>query len=220
MVQFVYNPPSFNDLSSLTPGWHPAFLLDIEDIETPLHFKSHEKYPRSRRWRLAVWETDLLIDQQVTPERQSALSSSAFAPAYTRNDGQHVQAAKAYKWTEALLGRQIVPGEVIDLSAMLPLACRVEVERKNEYANITAISRYPELASKLTLGLRQYLAEFLGTFGDQTNQAPRYQSPPVAQAPTPAPTPPVQSGMQSWGTPAPRTPTSPASPAAPNTPRW
>src|SRR5215831_2728841 len=217
MVQFVYNPPSFNDMSSLTPGWHPAFLLDIIDFETPVHFKSRDKYPRSLRWRLAVWETDLLIDQHVTPERQSGISSSAFGPAYTRTDGQHVQAAKAYKWTEALLGRQIVPGELIDLNGMMPLPCRVEIERKNDYANITAISRCPELASKLTADLLQYLAEFLMTFGDNTNQAARYQSTPVEPDP-PLPPPPVQPGMQSWGTPAPRPTPSAAPPAGPNTP--
>ena len=200
MPSMTYTPKTYNDPSALSPGWHPAFLLEIADEPTPEGWKMYEKSPRLWRWRFACWEVPTLIDRQA-PERQSAVSSQAFTP-----KGRQ-PASKAYLWTSALLGRQIPPGETVNLDPLMPIPCRVKVERANEYANILDVEASPDLAQYLTDAFKAHLAAFLVTFG---------------QAPDPAPAParPVpQPGLQPWGsgTPAPPPATPPASGTAP---RW
>jgi len=202
MPSMTYTPKTYNDPSALSPGWHPAFLLEIADEPTPEGWKMYEKSPRLWRWRFACWEIPTLIDRQA-PERQSAVSSQAFTP-----KGRQ-PASKAYLWTSALLGRQIPPGETVNLDPLMPIPCRVKVERATDpqYANILDVEASPDLAQYLTDGLRQQLAAFLATFG---------QAPDPALAPArPVPQP----GLQPWGSVAPAPP--PATPPASGTaPRW
>jgi hypothetical protein len=208
MPSMTYTPRTYNDPSNLTMGWHPAFLLEIADEPTPDTWQMFAKSPRMYRWRFAVWEVPTLIPTQA-PERQSAVSSQTFSP-----KGRQ-PASKAYTWTVALLGRQIAPGESVNLDPLMPLPVRVKVERKEQYANIIDVEACPELAQYLTPELKQRLAVFLQTFG----QAPEGAPPLPAPVPTPAP---PQPGMQTWGSPPPaeRPATVPAGQAHPNAPRW
>jgi hypothetical protein len=208
MPSMTYTPRTYNDPSNLTMGWHPAFLLEIADEPTPDTWQMFAKSPRMYRWRFAVWEVPTLIPTQA-PERQSAVSSQTFSP-----KGRQ-PASKAYTWTVALLGRQIAPGESVNLDPLMPLPVRVKVERKEQYANIIDVEACPELAQYLTPELKQRLAVFLQTFG----QAPEGAPPLPAPVPTPAP---PQPGMQTWGSPPPaeRPATVPAGQAHPNAPHW
>jgi hypothetical protein len=186
-----------NDRSALTDGWHPAYLLAITDEPTPETWQMYQQSPRLWRWHFAVWEIPTLIGRQA-PEHQSAPSSQKFTP-----KGRQ-QASKAYAWTAALLGRQIPPGERVNLDPLMPLACRVKVSRKDDYANIVDLEAYPDGAALLTPEIRAMLA--------QMSRLDEPDTPPPAQ--TPAPTPPTpspapQPGMQAWGS-APAQP--PASP--------
>jgi hypothetical protein len=202
MPQMVYTPRTYNDKSALSPGWHPAFLLEIADEPTPENWKMYEKSPRLYRWRFAVWEVPTLIDRQA-PERQSAVSSQKFTPKGNQ------PASKAYLWTSALLGRQIPPGETVNLDPLMPIPCRVKVERGNEYANILDVEACPEIAQYLTPAFKEQLAAFLATFG----QAPD-------SAPAPAPPPPApQPGAPPWGAAAPAQAPA-ATPPATTGPRW
>ena len=99
MPEMTYTPQSANDKSSLTAGWHPAFLMEITDEPTPETWKMYAQSPRMWRWIFLVWEVPTLIPNQ-RPERQSAPSSQKFNPANTK-----ARASKAYLWTSELLGR-------------------------------------------------------------------------------------------------------------------
>ena len=180
-------PKVSNDKSSLLDGWHPAFLLAIQEEDTPPSWKMAEKSPRMYRWKFAVWSHPDRIATE-NPERQSAPSSTTFSP-----KGKN-PASKAYTWTAELLGRQIMPGESVDLDPLLPLPCRVKVSRNGEYANIMDVERWPEGAQALTPALKGLLA-FLDTETADAVHAPQPQAQPATQAPaqatlpgTPAPT--------------------------------
>src|SRR5262245_31851053 len=130
MPEMGYETRSFNDRSALSNGWHPAYLLAIEDEATPQGWKMFAQSPRMWRWHYAVWEVPGLIGRQA-PEHQSAPSSQKFAPRGKNGN----PASKAYTWTCALIGHVIMPGERVNLDALMPIPCRVKIERNNDYAN-------------------------------------------------------------------------------------
>jgi hypothetical protein len=177
--EFAYEPKSFNDKSVLTDGWHPAFLLAITDEPTPEGWAMYAQSPRMWRWHFGVWATPEAIATQA-PEHQSAPSSQKFTP-----KGRQ-PASKAYEWTTYLLGRQIAPGERVNLDPLLPVPCRVKVARKDEYANIKDLEAWPEGAGYLTPALRATLATLL---------EPGQDAPPKASTSSPA-TPPAAAAYQ------------------------
>src|SRR5262245_12181321 len=165
MPQMSYTPKTYNDITALSAGWHPAYLLEMADEPTPESWKMYDQSPRLWRWRFAVWEVPTLIDRQ-KPERQSAVSSQKFTP-----KGRQ-PASKAYSWTAALLGRQIPPGEVVNLDPLMPIPCRVKVELSNQYANIVDVEPCPDITQYLTPAMRQSLAAFLVSFSEAPEPAP------------------------------------------------
>jgi hypothetical protein len=208
MPSMVYEPKVYNDKSTLTDGWHPAYLLAISDEPTPESWKMYAASPRMWRWAFAVWPTPDAITQG-PPERQSAPSSQKFTP-----KGRQ-PASKAYAWTSALLGnKQILPGESVNLDPLMPLPCRAKIERNGEYANIIDVEPWPDGTAYLTPELRAKLQTLLDQ-GSPPPTAASTQSPattPAAAAYVPPPPP----GMQSWGQPAPAS--TPA--VSPDRPRW
>jgi len=189
-----YETKTYNDRSALSAGWKPAFLLAIGDEATPETWKMFEQSPRFWRWKFAVWEVPHLITQQM-PERQSAISSQKFTP-----KGRQ-PASKAYQWTASLLGHQIAPGETVDLDPLMPIPCRVKIERTNEYANIVDVEPCPEIAQHLTEDMKRQLAGFLETFSQapepEGNRPPapaqQWQQPQAQAQPAPQ--------QQLWGQP-------------------
>jgi hypothetical protein len=186
MPVFANVPKVTNDKSALTDGWHPAFLLAIQEEDTPPTWKMYAKSPRMYRWRFAVWANPDRITLDA-PERQSAPSSMAFSPR-----GKN-PASKAYQWTTELLGRQIMPGESVDLDPLLPLPCRVKIERNGEYANIMLLEGWKEGAAYLTDALKHTLSHL-----DTAEETPGPQAtppPPPAWSPPPAA---ATSGTLNW----------------------
>ena len=191
MPSFSYTPQTINDKSLLSSAWHPAMLMQIADEETPAGWQMAAQSPRLWRWKFAVWESPVHLTT-TPPEAQSTVTSQKFSP------GGKFQASKAFVFTRKLLGREIQPGECIDLDSLLPLPCQVLITRtdKNgapiEYANITDLQAWDEGQAVLTPELRSQLATWL-----QMKQAPAPQqtAPPAAVAPPPAPHAPA---MQSW----------------------
>ena len=165
----TYEPKVYNDKSALTDGWHPAFLLAITDEPTPESWKMYHASPRMWRWQFAVWAKPDDI-AHLPPERQSAPSSQKFTPKGNQ------PASKAYAWTTALLQRQIPPGESVNLDPLMPLPCRVKVQRNNEYANIIDLEAWTEGTPYVTPDLKARLQQFL--------DAP---PPPTAQGSTQSP---------------------------------
>jgi hypothetical protein len=186
MPEMGYETRTYNDPSALTDGWHPAFLLAQTDEATPETWVMYAQSPRLWRWHFAVWEDPTRIAGH-DPERQSAVSSQKFTP-----KGRQ-RASKAYSWAVALLGRQIPPGERVNLDALMPIPCRVKVERKDEYANIVDLEACPELTTYLTPELRLMLQIVLarGSNGEG--------GPTPTRQPKPPQPPPSQAGRQSWG---------------------
>lgn len=192
MPMMTYEPKSsYNDKSVLSNGWHPGYLLAIEDQPKPPSWKNYEQAPRIWRWVFAVWEVPGLIGNQA-PERQTAASEQKFAPAGKLRDGGTRSASKAYTWTQELLGREIQPGECVDLDPLMPLPCRIKMERNGEYVNIKDIERWPEGQALLTEAIKAQLRTLL----DRGNEA---QPAPQQPAMAPAPTPPQHPGMAAWG---------------------
>ncbi len=150
MPTFTIKPSSTNDPSQLTAGWHPAVLVEIADEETPDGWIMKERNPRLYRWQFRVWSRPEDMATQ-EPERQSAVSSQAFTPK-GRNP-----ASKAYTWTVELLGRMVLPGEAVDLDPLMPIPCRVKIERKEQYANIIDLERWEDGAALLTEPVRRKL---------------------------------------------------------------
>jgi hypothetical protein len=203
MPTFTSTPPgSGTGRSTLSEGWHPGFLLAITDEVTPRTWKMVEKSPRFWRWHFAVWEVPTLIGRQ-DPEHQSAPSSQTFSP------GGQYQASKAYVWTCELLGRQVQPGESVDLDPLMPLPCRIKIRRNGEYANIVDLEKWPDGGPFLTPEIRAQLTAVMTT-------PPASDPPPLPETQqrwaqqTQAPQP----GMQTWGQ-APQ-----AAPSAPTRPAW
>lgn len=183
--EMSYEPRAYNDPSSLSLGWHPAFLLAITDEATPDGWMMHATSPRMWRWWFAVWSEPTLI-AQVAPERQSAVSSQKFTP-----KGRQ-PASKAYLWTCALLRKQIQPGERVNLDPLMPLPCRVKIERKEQYANIIDVEPWPEGQTLVTPDLTAKLLALV-----TPPEEPPATHPVPAQTP---PRPPVpQPAVQGWG---------------------
>jgi len=193
MPEMTFTPQSLNDKSSLTDGWHPAFLMAITDEATPDTWKMYEQSPRLWRWAFLVWEVPTLIPHQ-KPERQTAPTSQKFSP------GGKFQPSKAYVWTCELLGHQIQPGERVNLDPLMPLPCRVKVRRKDDYANIIDVERWEDGRQYLTPELLPLLTQAFSqpaTAPQQPYQGPPSNGTPAAPARPPAPqTPPAQS---TWG---------------------
>ena len=198
MPHFSYTPQTINDKSLLSSAWHPAFLVQIADEETPVGWQMAAQSPRLWRWKFAVWESAAHV-QSTPPEAQSTVTSQKFSP------GGKFQASKAFVFTRKLLGRDIQSGESIDLDPMMPLPCQVLISRtdKNgapiEYANITDLQAWPAGHQVLTPEMRSQLATWLQMKQAGTPEPPPPATPP--QAPPPSAPPP---GMQSWGTLAPQ----------------
>lgn len=187
---FNYTPQTINDRSDLSPAWHPAMLMQIADEETPAGWQMAAQSPRLWRWKFAVWESQAHIPT-TPPEAQSTVTSQKFSP------GGKFQASKAFVFTRKLLGREIAPGEAIDLDPMMPLPCQVLVSRTDKngapiaYANIVDLQAWPDGQSVLTPDLRQQLTAWLQM---KHSTVPE---PTPAPAPTPQPQPPAP-GLQSW----------------------
>ena len=203
MPEMGYDVRSTNDKSNLVDGWCPAFLLQITDEATPETWKMYQNSPRMWRWHVAVWPVLQAIGTQA-PERQSAPSSQKFTPKGTQ------RASKAYTWTCELLGRQVQPGERVNLDPLLPLPCRVKIERNGEYANLVDMEKWPDGQQYLTPEFKAQLAAFLSS-------PPPPQAPPAAPAPQPVQpaAAPVAPAMASWGKPATGTPQPGAAPTKP-----
>jgi hypothetical protein len=203
MPEFTYEPRSTNDKSTLSAGWHPAFLLAITDEPKPPTWRNVETHPRIWRWHFAVWESATLIGRQA-PEHQTAASEQKFSPG-----SKNYPPSKAWIWTGELLDHEIHPGERIDLDALArqnPIPCRIKIERAGDYANIKDLEHarksWTDAAQYLTADVRAAVAQLLELANGQ-------------QAPAAPPQPPQpQPGMQSWGSP----PLQPQAPSAP--PRW
>lgn len=180
----------------LSEGWHPAFLLRIDDEETPEQWTMRESSPRMWKWLFAVWERPEHL-QSSTPELQSAPTSQKFTP------GGRYQPSKAYTWTCALLGRAVQAGESVSLDDRLPLPCRLKVRRTNsqgqpiEFANIIDLEAWPDGASLLTADVRQKLS----TWFRMKQETPAQPAP--APAPRSAPVAQPASAPVGWGQPAP-----------------
>ena len=205
LPDMTYEPRSYNDKSALTDGWHPAFLLTITDEPTPETWKMYAKSPRLWRWQFAVWAKPEDIPH-MPPERQTTPSAQKFTPKGNQ------PASKAYLWTCELLGRQVPPGEHVNLDPLMPLPCRVKVSRNNEYANIMDLEAWVGGSQYLTPDMRVKLQQLLDNpasapAGQPSTQSPAHTSAAAAYATT-------QPGMgQVWGTPAPQ-------PATPGKGSW
>ena len=177
MPSMSFTPKSTNDPSSLTNGWHPAFLLAILDEATPEAWMMYANSPRMYRWKFAVYANQEAVATG-DPERQSAVSSHAFTPK-GRNP-----ASKAYIWTTELLARQVLPGEAVDLDPLMPLPCRVKIERREQYANIVDLERWEEGQPLLTAHVKGLLA----TLDERETLPPTRPPAPTTPAVAPAAT--------------------------------
>lgn len=202
MPEFGYAANSINDLSQLTNGFHPAYLMAIHREDIPEGWVSYkpELSPTENfhyRWCFLVWERADDVTS-VLPERQSAISSKIFAPKGKKNP-----ASKAYTWTCALLDREIVPGERINLDPLMPIPCVVLVERNEQYANIKGLHHhkqmFPQGMTLLTPEYKAALQEALETERPQPTQPPVVvtQSPPNPAPSYQGPTP-TQQPMTTW----------------------
>jgi hypothetical protein len=211
MPEFHYEPRSTNDKSALSAGWHPAFLLAITDDPKPASWRNADTHPRIWRWHFAVWEVATLIGRQ-SPEHQTAASEQKFSPGGgSAPGGGKFSPSKAWEWTKELLGRDIHPGERINLDVVArqnPIPCRIKIERAGDYANIKDLEHarqaWPDAEQALTPEVRATLAQMLETLQGEPAAAA-----PSSPAPAPQPPPP---GMQSWGTQTAQAPTSPVPP--------
>jgi len=217
MPEFFYEPRSINDRSTLSAGWHPAFLIAIGDEAKPPTWRNVDIKPRIWRWHYAVWEVATLIGRQ-PPEHQTATSETTFSPGSSK-----FPPSKAWTVTRELLDREIQPSERINLDAIArqnPIPCRIKVERNGEWANIKDVEHarksWPDAAQYLTPEVRAYIAQLVAEI--DTAQATQ-TAPPTPPQPSPPQGPPP--GMQSWGSPPPAVPpqTPPQSPPA-GAPRW
>ena len=134
----IFENRPMSDPSTLTEGWHPAYVVGITTEAIPDGWEMKKKDTLMYRWRVAIWEATDDIGR-LEPENQDLLSSRAFTP-----KGKF-QASKAYLWTTALIGHEPRPGEAIDLDPMFPLPCVIQVERPpgTEYARLKQIRAWP-----------------------------------------------------------------------------
>jgi hypothetical protein len=171
-ISFSYTVKTINDPSNLPEGWRPAILLDVTEEDTPQNWQMHEKSPRMKRWHFAVW-SDVSQIGHVAPEHQTAPSSTIFSP------GGRNPASKAFVWTKELLGCEIFPGQ--DVSLHPPIACRVKIKRKEIYANVMDLERWPEGEQLLTPDFRANLL----LWWQQKQAMPAPATPPQTREPQP-----------------------------------
>lgn len=204
MPTMTYAPRALNDKSALQDGWHPAYLMEITDEETPEGWKMKPNSPRLWRWRFLVWAKPADIPT-LRPEFQNAVSSQAFSPG-----GGGKSVAKAYSWASELIGHKPQPGEAVNLDALMPCPCRVKMERSTtnpDYSNIIDLENsedtWPEVAAYLANeAFKTQLLAFYAQgpeappdgSGTQRPAPPPPTQPPRAQAQTPP-----QPGMPVWG---------------------
>lgn len=204
------SPTSSIPPSALSAGWHPAILYAISKQPTNPTWESAKQSPEMYHWHLACWEVPTLMGQQ-EPEWQEGLSTTKFAP-----KGKF-QASKAYLWATKLLDRQLLPGETIDWDLLMPLSCKILVERipGKDYIKITDVASWPEGQTALP-PLQALLAQKRAEVLAMVTMAPAPDHAPQPQAATRQPQAPPP-GMQSWGngTPQTQTPASQQSVAAP-----
>lgn len=194
MPLFTYTPLTTDDKSALSTGMHPAFLVAIEQEDTPPTWQMAQKSPVMLRWRFLVWENVQTLQAHAQPERQSMVSSMAFTPA------GNFQASKAYQWTSILLGREPAKGETVDLDPLMPLPCQVMVLRTDklgkptEFANLNGLFPWPEGAAVRT-------PEFCAAMASLMAEGPA----PAVRTPAPAPVAAPAQAAQSIlpGTPSP-----------------
>jgi hypothetical protein len=218
-ISFGYDPLSTNDRSQLTEGWHPAFLVQVTEEDTPTTWQMYAKSPRRWVFHFAIWEATQHIGRQA-PEHQSASTSKTFSP------GGKYQPSKAYVWTCELLDRRIPPGERIDPNDFVPLPCRLKILRHDkdgnpmEYANIKDLEKWPDGKQFLTPDLHQNLHVWMQQ--KLAGPAPTTASPatpPVQTAPQSPPAP-LSQPAPSWAAqPATAAPVPPVAAGAAK-PRW
>lgn len=193
--------------SSLSDGWHPAYLLHISEEATPGDWQMHAQSPMMYRWHFAVWETPTTMQHE--PEVQSGLTSTKFSP-----KGRY-QASKAYTWSCALLGRTIQAGETIDYEPLYPLACRIKTGKEpgKDFVKVLDVETWSE-GQQAMAPIKDALLELRVTIVQQPPPViPPATTPPPAQRQAPAP---VQPGMQTWGSVQGQPAGSPPPPATPN----
>jgi hypothetical protein len=214
-LEFVYDPPTTNDKSTLTEGWHPGFLVAITTEQKPSSWRNVDKAPLIWRWHFALWEGPTLVGHQA-PEHQTGNCETKFSPGGGKSqDGTPFSPSKAYVWTSELLNHKPMPGEKVSLDPLMPIPCRVRIVRKGDYANIQFLERWPEGMSLLTEGFKSNL--FLWWQQVQSGVLQPAATAPQAPAPVvPQPMPPP--ALATWGTPVPQT----GAPAAstPAKPGW
>jgi len=182
----------FSEPSQLTEGWHPAALVELLLEDTPPDWERAKRSPKQFRWPFAVWETVADVARSA-PEAQSATTSTLFSP------GGRYQPSTAYVWHSELLGHRPARGEHVNLDPLLPLACRVKIQRtdKNgqpsEYAKIVGLERWPDGQALLTAELKAKLATWytMKTAGGMAPPPPQASSAPPSPSPAsprPAPT--------------------------------
>ena len=196
MPEMTYTPRSsgnFNDRSQLKDGWHPAVLMQITVEDTPPTWQMATRWQHHYLWHFLVWDRPEHMTQ-TRPEFQNVITSPAFSPG-----GAGRTVAKAYAFTKALLGHAPLPGETINLDSLMPIPCRVQVERseKNaEYINIVALDNtadFPQIAAVMTDDFKAHLLTFYQAGPDTTAQPPPATASPAWQQRAPAPTsPPAQ----------------------------
>lgn len=184
---------SFSDKSELTRGRKPAFLCAITEELVPDGWPMQKRPGDTMfRWHFAIWENEQAINAR-QPEHQTAVSSKIFSPAGKKNP-----ASKCWLWTAELLGRLPNPGEAVDLDPMMPLPCRLKVERTKrdgtpvDFAVIADLEGWPEGAQLLTPELKAKL-QALAAVWAQSNSAPEFTAEPQARFAQPS-QPPV-----GWG---------------------
>jgi len=193
-----YTPLATNDKSQLSEGWHPAYLIQVTEEDTPSTWQMYAKSPRRWIFHFAVWEAPQRLNDS-RPEHQTASTSKTFSP------GGRYQPSKAYVWACKLLGRRIPPGEYVNPNDHVPLPCRLDISRRDkygqpkEYADIKDLEAWPEGAKYLTQPMRENLHLFLQQVSDpeqamqnvRTAPQPTPQQAPPAEPwpPRPAPTP-------------------------------
>lgn len=205
------NTEGFSDKSELTRGRHPAFLCAITEDLVPEDWAMFKKPGDTMfRWHFAIWGAEQFIASR-PPEHQTAVSSRIFSPAGKKNP-----ASKCWLWTAELIGRFPNPGEAIDLDPLMPLPCRLKVERTKrdgtpvDFAIIADLEGWPEGAPLLTPDITVKLRA-LSTAWSQAPAAAPIPEPHAGRFAQPArPTTPAMAAygnQQGVVTPPPTTPT-------------
>ena len=169
-ISFSYDVKTINDPSALTEGWKPAFFLDLTTEPTPANWVMKEKHETMHRWHFAVWGDPSQIGHSA-PEHQTAPSSPIMSP------GGRNPASKKFLWMKELIGHELMPGQSYSLTP--PIPCRVKIKRKDIYANVMDIERWPEGEQFLTEEFRARLADWW----QQKQSTPAPAAPPQTRQP-------------------------------------